>query len=105
MLGQWLALRLFALAGWAGTFFSLVLGYVLGFTGLQLFELKFELFDPARDPFGRLPELHPPELGDLGLELLDLQCAQLDCEFGRLQLGYRRRQFRLTRRGESVQRN
>ena len=102
MLGQWLALRLFALPGWIGTFFSLVPGCSFGFTGLQLFELKFELFNPARDPFGRLPELHPPEPGDLELELLDLQCAQLDCALGCLQLGCRHRQFRLTRRGESV---
>jgi len=37
--------------------------------------------------------LHPPQLGDLGLEFFDLQGAQLDGELGRLKLGGRRHQL------------
>jgi hypothetical protein len=49
MLGQWLTLR-FALPGNHGTIFRLRLGDILGFAGLQLFELQLKLFDLTGDP-------------------------------------------------------
>jgi hypothetical protein len=48
-----------------------------------------------RQPLRGAAKLHPPQLGDLKLQLFDFQGTQLDGEFGRLQLSRRRRQFAL----------
>lgn len=50
-------------------------GDLLGFAGFQLLEPQFELFDLPGQPLRGASELHPPQLGDLELELLDLQGA------------------------------
>jgi hypothetical protein len=74
MLGQRLTLRL-AISGDDRTIFRLGLGDILGFAGLQLFELQLKLLDLAGNPFRCPAELHPAQLGDLELELLDCKFA------------------------------
>ncbi|HXT81726.1 MAG TPA: hypothetical protein VN702_19340 [Acetobacteraceae bacterium] len=72
MVRQRLALGLGALADRRRAVGGLGLGDLFGLAGLQLFELKLKLLDLAGDAFRGAAELHPPELGDLELELLDL---------------------------------
>jgi len=50
VVGQRLALWFFALRDGGGRFITLHAGDVLGLTGLQLLQLKFQLLDLARDP-------------------------------------------------------
>src|SRR5215468_1780505 len=87
MLGQRLALWLPALAARCCRIGGLGLDGILGIAGLELFELELELRDLPRDPLRRAAELHSAQLGDLELELLNLQRADLDRELGCLQLG------------------
>jgi hypothetical protein len=75
-----------------------------GLAGFQLLEPQFELFDLPGHALRGATKLHPPQLGDLELQLLDLQGAQLDGEPCRLQLRGRRRQFALAGQGKSPQR-
>ena len=103
MIRQWLAL-------WPGSFadrqrpvFGGSLADFFGFAGFQLLEPQFELLDLPGHPLRRAAELHPPQLGDLELQLLDLQGAQLDGELCRLQLCSRRRQFALAGQRKSPQ--
>jgi hypothetical protein len=70
MLRQRLALRLRPCTDRRRTILGIGLGDRLGFGGLQFFELDLKLLDLPRDLLGRPAELHPPELGDLVLELL-----------------------------------
>jgi hypothetical protein len=58
---------------------------LFGFAGLQLLEPQFELLDLPGQSLRRAAELHPPQLGDLELELLDFQGTQLDGELCCLQ--------------------
>src|SRR5260221_10125908 len=71
------------------------LDHVFGFAGLELLEPEFELLDLAGDPLRRPAELHAAQLGDLELELLDLQRGELDRDLGRLELRARGRKFGL----------
>ncbi len=65
--------------------------------GFELFQLKFELLDLAADLLRAAAELHPPELGDQQLKMLDLSLV-------REQLGLLNKEHSLQRRGiESVQ--
>jgi hypothetical protein len=43
---------------------------------LQLVQAQFELFDLPRQFLGPAPELHPPQLGDQQLQMLDLCLAR-----------------------------
>ena len=61
-------------------------GGVRGLAGLQFLEPQFELLDLAADPLRGAAELHPAQLGDLELELLDLQRLDLHRRLRRLQL-------------------
>ena len=45
----------------------------------QVFQAGFELLDLAVDLFGLAAEVHALELGDLQLELLDFQGADIEC--------------------------
>src|SRR6516164_1520541 len=84
---------------WSGSFFALGLASLadrqrlvfaggladrFSLAGLQLLEPQFELLDLPGHPLRGAAKLHPPQLGDLELQLLDLQGAQLDGELGRL---------------------
>jgi hypothetical protein len=40
---------------------------IFGFVGFQLFEPQFELLDLPGHSLRRAAELHPPQLGDLGV--------------------------------------
>lgn len=77
---------------------------LLGFARLQLLEPQFELFDPPGQPFRGAAKLHPPQLGDLELQLLDFEGAQLESQPGRLEFRGRRRQFALAGERKSPQR-
>ena len=96
MLGQRSALGLRALDARGRAVLDRHLGLFLRRAGLQFLELQLQLFDPPGDPLRRPAELHPPQLGDLELQLLDLQRGELDREFGRFQFRTRRRQLDLT---------
>jgi hypothetical protein len=61
------------------------LGDVFRFPCLQLLEPQFELGDLMVDPLRRAAELHPPQRGNLELELFDLQGLVLHRQFGRPQ--------------------
>ena len=69
--------------------------------GFQLLEPQLELLELPGQPLRGAAELHPPQLGDLELQLLDFQRAQLDGELCRLQFRARRRQFALAGQGKS----
>ena len=65
------------LALWLGTFadrqwpvFGDGLTEFFYFAGFQLFEPQLELFDLPGDALRRAAKLHPPQLGDLKLQLL-----------------------------------
>ncbi|MEA2767301.1 MAG: hypothetical protein QOD93_263 [Acetobacteraceae bacterium] len=75
MIGQRLALRLGALADRTDRFGGLSFGFRngLGLAGFQFLEPQFELLDLPRDPLRRAAKLHAAQLGDLQLELFDLQ--------------------------------
>ena len=62
------------------------LGGIFGGLGFQRLEPQFELGDLVVDPFRRAAELHPPQLGNLELELFDLQGLVLHRQLGRPQL-------------------
>ena len=72
-------------------------GFALRLAGLQLLKLQFELLDCPVETFGGTAELHATQPGELHLQLLDLQSAQLNGRHGRRELG-------LTGQGESPQR-
>jgi hypothetical protein len=74
-----------------------------GFAGFQLFEPQLELFDLPGHALRGAAKLHPPQFGDLELQLLDLQGAQLDGELCRLQFRSCVRQFALAGQGKSPQ--
>ena len=79
------------------------LGDLFGLAGFQFLEPQFELFDLPGQPLRGAAKLHPPQLGDLKLELLDFEGAQLDSELCRLQFRGRRRQFTLAGQGKGPQ--
>jgi hypothetical protein len=68
----------------------LILGFsagdVFSLAALQFLEPEFELLDLAADPLRRPAKLHSPQLGDLELQLLDLQRLELHRRLCRLQL-------------------
>jgi hypothetical protein len=72
--------------------------------GFQLFEPQLELFDLPGHALRGAAKLHPPQLGDLELQLFDLQGAQLDSEPCRLQFCSCFHQFTLAGQGKSPQR-
>jgi hypothetical protein len=92
--GRRLALRLRPLPRRNGGTRCLGLGLVLRRARLQLLQLKLELGDLPRDPLRGAAELHPPQLGNLDLVLLDLQRRALHRQLRRLELRARRRQLR-----------
>lgn len=61
-------------------------GNVFSLAGLQFLEPEFQLLDLAADPLRRPAKLHSPQLGDLELQLLDLQRLELHRRLCRLQL-------------------
>ena len=75
-----------------------------GLAGLQLLEPQFELLDLPGHALRGAAKLHPPQLGDLELQLLDLQAVQLDSEPCRLQFRSCFRQLALAGQGKSPQR-
>jgi hypothetical protein len=87
MLRQRLALGPRALRDRRRALLGFRLGHFFGGAGLQLFEPKLELLDAPVDPLRGAAELHAAQAGDLELELLDLQAAQLHRELRRLELG------------------
>ncbi len=99
VLGQRLALRRRTLAQRRRPMFRRRLDDILGLAGLQLFKLQGELLDLPGDPFRRTAKLHASQFGDLELQLLDLQCSQLNRKFGRLQLGLTGQRKRAQRLG------
>ncbi len=94
MLRQGFALRLASLADrWrriGGLFLCLYLSLRfrndLSLAGFQFLQPQFKLFDLPRDPFRRTAKLHAAQLGNLELELLDLQRLVLNREFRHFQL-------------------
>ena len=88
MIGQWPAYRLTPLAARliGGTLYRRCRPH--RFTFLEILEQQFELLDPGIELLRGASELHAPQLGKLGLILLDPQP-------GAGQLGPRHRQFRL----------
>ena len=100
MIGQRQALWLAGLADRNHRFggISISIGFrgPFGLTGFQLLEPQFQLLDLARDPLRRTAKLHAAQLGDLKLQLLDLQRLVLHREFRHLQLA-------LAGQGEGVQ--
>jgi hypothetical protein len=86
MIGQRIALGFGTFTGRGSTIRSFGAGGVFGRTGFQFLEPELELLDLATDPLRRAAKLHPPQLGDLELQLLDLQCLQLHRRLRRLQL-------------------
>jgi len=80
--------------------FGVALADVFVLAGFQLIKPQLEL--PGQ-PLRRAAELHPPQLGDLDLQLLNLEGAQLDGEPCRLQFRGRR-QLTLAGQGKSPQR-
>jgi hypothetical protein len=77
--------------------FGVALADLFGLAGFQLLELPGQ-------PLRSAAELHPPQLGDLELQLLDLEGAQLDGEPCRLHFRGRRRQLTPAGQGKSPQR-
>jgi hypothetical protein len=77
---------------------------LFGLAGFQFLEPQFELFDLPGQPLRGAAELHPPQLGDLELQLLDFEGTQLDGKLCRLQFRGRRRQFTLAGQGKGPQR-
>ena len=88
MLRQWLALWLGPLADRWRRIGNLSLGFRndLGLAGFQFLQPQFKLFDLAAAPLRRAAKLHAPQLGNLELELFDLQRFVLNREFRHLQL-------------------
>jgi hypothetical protein len=86
MIGQRIALGFGTFTGRGRTIRSFGTGGVFGCTGFQFLEPELELLDLATDPLRRAAKLHPPQLGDLELQLLDLQRLQLHRRLCRLQL-------------------
>ena len=101
---QLLALGLASLADRQRPVFIASLADFFGLADFQLFEPQLKLFDLPGDALRRAAKLHPPQLGDLELQLLDLQGAQLDGEPCRLQFRSCFRQFALAGQGKSPQR-
>src|SRR5580693_9043960 len=101
---QLLALGLASLADRQRLVFAGGLADRLGLAGFQLLEPQFELLDLPGHALRGAAKLHPPQLGDLELQLLDLQGAQLDGEPCRLQFRGCFRQFALAGQGKSPQR-
>ena len=58
----------------------------LGLTSLQFLQPQFQLLDLTADPLRRTAKLHAAQLGNLELQLLDLQRLVLNREFRHLQL-------------------
>ncbi len=58
-----------------------------GFALFQILEHQLKLMDLRIEPFRRATELHPPQLGELGLHLLDLQLGAGQLRPSRRQLG------------------
>jgi site-specific DNA recombinase len=88
MLRQRLALWLGPLAdgGYGICNFSLSFRNDLGLARLQFLKPQFKLLDLAADPLRRTAKLHASQLGNLELQLLDLQRLVLNREFRHLQL-------------------
>ena len=86
MIRQRLARRLVAHADRLRGLGGFGLGGVFGGLGFQRLEPQFELGDLLVDPFRRAAELHAPQLGNLELELFDLQGLVLHRQLGRAQL-------------------
>jgi hypothetical protein len=86
MIRQRLAGRFVACTGRCRGLGGFGLGGVFGSLGFQRLEPQFELGDLVVDPFRRAAELHPPQLGNLELELFDLQGLVLHRQLGRPQL-------------------
>ena len=105
MLRQRFALWLAALAKRQWPVFGRCLADVFGLADLELLEPQLELFDLSRHPLRGATKLHPPQLGDLELQLLDLEGAQLHGELCRLQLGIGRNQFALAGQSKGPQRS
>jgi hypothetical protein len=98
MIRQRLALRLGALTdGWCG-FGGFGFRGGFGLAGFQFLKAQLELLDLPRDPLGRAAKLHAAQLGDLQLELFDLQRLVLHREL-------RHFQFALAGQCEGVQRD
>jgi hypothetical protein len=74
-------------------------GVVRRLAGLQFLRPQFELLDLAADPLRRAAELHPPQLGDLELEFLDLQRLDLYRRLRRLERVLARQRKRAQRVG------
>jgi hypothetical protein len=85
MIRQRLARRLVARADGGRRIGGLGLGGGFGGFGFQRLEPQFELGDLVVDPLRRAAELHAPQLGNLELELFDLQGLVLHRQLGRLQ--------------------
>jgi hypothetical protein len=103
MVRQWLALGLAPFANRQRPIFGGRLTDLLGRAGFELLEPQLELFDLPRQALGGAAKLHPPQLGKLELQLLDLQGAQLKGELCRLQFGIGRGQFALAGKRKSPQ--
>jgi hypothetical protein len=76
---------------------------LFGFALFEFLKPQLELLDSPGHSFRRATELHPPQLGDLELQLLDFEAAHLDGELCRLQFCSRRRQFALAGQRKSAQ--
>ena len=98
------ALRSCPLAQRRRSVFGGSLADLFGLAGFQLLEPQLELLNLPGQPLRGAAELHPPQLGDLELQLLDFEGAQLDGELCRLQFRGRRRQFTLAGQGKGPQR-
>src|SRR5208337_1915232 len=102
MVRQRLALRLAALADRSHRFGGIGLSFGFrggfGLAGFQFLKPQFELLDLAGDALRRAAKLHAAQLGDLQLELLDLQRLVLHRELRYLKLA-------LAGQGEGAQRD
>ena len=102
MIGQrpalWLATLADRCCGFGGLNLGFGAGGVFGHAGFQFLEPELKLGNLAIDPLRGPAELHAAQLGDLELELFDLQCLVLHRKFGRLQ-------FALTGQRECAQRD
>jgi len=104
MVGQRPPLRLHPLRPGRDLARRLGLSFHLGLGCLKLFQLQLELLDLPVQPFRGLAELHPAQLRELHLQLLDLQPGELYRRFGRAEFGARGRQLGLTSERKGAER-
>jgi hypothetical protein len=84
-IGKLVALRSCPLAQRQRSVFGGSLADLFGLAGFQLLEPQLELLNLPGQPLRGAAELHPPQLGDLELQLLDFEGPQLNGELCRLQ--------------------